>query len=75
MEGTPYVRVRMDPDLWERLDVAVRAVDPDDNRSAWLRRAARYAVGDIDTPPQRPANKIPHPDAPAEPGTGDHDDG
>jgi len=53
-EGTPFRRIRMDDDLWERLDEAVKLMDPDDNRSAWLRRAARYCVGDIDEMPRRP---------------------
>jgi hypothetical protein len=53
-EGTPFRRVRMDDDLWERLDEAVKQMDPDDNRSAWLRRCARYCVGDIDEMPRRP---------------------
>lgn len=46
--------VGMDDDLWERLDEAVRRADPDDNRSAWLRRCARWCVGDIGEPPRRP---------------------
>jgi hypothetical protein len=53
-EGTPFRRIRMDEDLWERLDEAVKRMDPDDNRSAYLRRVARWAVGDIDEIPRRP---------------------
>lgn len=53
-EGTPFRRIRMDDDLWERLEQAVRQMDPDDNRSAWLRRCARWAVGDIDEMPRLP---------------------
>ena len=44
----------MDDDLWERLGEAVKRADPDDNRSALLRRFARYYVGDIDRAPERP---------------------
>jgi hypothetical protein len=39
-EGTPFRRIRMDDDLWERLDEACKQMDPDDNRSAYLRRFA-----------------------------------
>lgn len=56
-EGTPFRRIRMDDDLWERLDEAVRRADPDDNRSALLRRLARWYVGDIDEIPRRPEPK------------------
>jgi ribbon-helix-helix CopG family protein len=53
-EGTPFRRIRMDDDLWERLDEAVKRADPDDNRSALIRRLARWYVGDIDEIPRRP---------------------
>ena len=53
-EGTPFRRIRMDDDLWERLDEACKRADPDSNRSALLRRFARWYVGDIDQMPQRP---------------------
>jgi Ribbon-helix-helix protein, copG family len=53
-EGTPFRRIRMDDDLWERLDKAAKAADPDSNRSAVLRRLARWFVGDIDEIPARP---------------------
>lgn len=53
-EGTPFRRIRMDDDLWERLEEAVKHMDPDDNRSAYLRRVARWAVGDMDEMPRRP---------------------
>lgn len=54
-EGTPFRRIRMDDDLWERLEQAVKQADPDANRSAVIRRFARWYVGDIDEAPQRPA--------------------
>lgn len=54
-EGTPFRRIRMDDDLWERLEKAAKASDPDSNRSALLRKFARWYVGDIDEMPQRPA--------------------
>ena len=53
-EGTPFRRIRMDDDLWKRLDEAAKQADPDANRSAVLRRFARWYVGDIDEMPQRP---------------------
>ncbi len=56
-EGTPFRRIRMDDDLWERLEIAAKAADPDSNRSAVLRRFARWYVGDIDEMPQRPASR------------------
>ena len=56
-EGTPFRRIRMDDDLWERLGEAVRRADPDDNRSALLRRLARWYVGDINEMPRRPEPK------------------
>lgn len=54
MEGTPFRRVRMDGDLWERLEEAVKRADPDSNRSAVLRKFARWYVGDINEMPARP---------------------
>ncbi|HZR50077.1 MAG TPA: hypothetical protein VFB06_11215 [Streptosporangiaceae bacterium] len=54
-EGTPIRRIRMDDDLWERLEQAAKAADPDSNRTALLRKFARWYVGDIDDMPQRPA--------------------
>ena len=53
-EGTPFRRIRMDDDLWHRLDEAAKKMDPDSNRSAVLRKFARWYVGDIDEMPQRP---------------------
>jgi hypothetical protein len=58
-EGTPFRRIRMDDDLWERLDEAVKRADPDDNRSALIRRLARWYVGDIDEMPRRPEPRTP----------------
>ena len=55
--GTPFRRIRIDDDLWERLEKAAKAVDPDANRSAVLRRLARWYVGDIDEMPARPEPK------------------
>ena len=56
-DGTPFRRIRMDDDLWERLDEAVKRADPDANRSAVLRKFARWYVGDIDEMPQRPTRQ------------------
>ena len=53
-EPTPFRRIRMDDDLWKRLDEAAKAADPDSNRSALLRKFARWYIGDIDEMPQRP---------------------
>lgn len=53
-EGTPFRRIRIDDDLWERLGEAAKRADPDSNRSVILRRLARWYVGDIDELPQRP---------------------
>jgi hypothetical protein len=53
-EGTPFRRIRIDDDLWQRLEEAVKRADPDANRSVILRRFARWYVGDIDEMPQRP---------------------
>lgn len=53
-DGTPFRRIRMDDDLWKRLDEAAKQADPDSNRSALLRRFARWFVGDINEMPQRP---------------------
>lgn len=54
-EGTPFRRIRLDDDLWRRLEEAARRADPDLNRSALIRRFARWYVGDINEMPQRPA--------------------
>jgi hypothetical protein len=56
-EGTPFRRIRMDDDLWKRLDEAAKKMDPDSNRSVVLRKFARWFVGDIDEMPSRPAVK------------------
>lgn len=53
-EGTPFRRIRMDDDLWQRLEEAAKRADPDSNRSVIIRRFARWYVGDIDEMPQRP---------------------
>jgi hypothetical protein len=54
-EGTtPFRRIRLDNDLWTRLEEAAKRADPDSNRSVLLRRFARWYVGDIDEMPQRP---------------------
>lgn len=53
-DRTPLRRIGFDDDLWRRLDEAAKRVDPDSNRSAVLRRFARWFVGDIDEMPQRP---------------------
>lgn len=53
-EGTPFRRIRMDDDLWQRLEEAAKRADPDANRSVIIRRFARWYVGDIDDIPQRP---------------------
>jgi hypothetical protein len=56
-DGTTMRRIRMDDDLWERLETAAKQADPDSNRSALLRRLARWYVGDIDELPHRPEPK------------------
>jgi hypothetical protein len=53
-DDTPLRRIRLDDDIWERYEVAVKRLDPDSNRSANLRRYIRWIIGDIDEPPQRP---------------------
>jgi uncharacterized protein (UPF0305 family) len=53
-EGTPFRRIRMDDDLWARLERAAKEADPDSNRSVLLRKFARWYVGDIDEMPLRP---------------------
>lgn len=56
-EGTPFRRIRMDDDLWQRLEESAKRADPDANRSVILRRFARWYVGDIDEMPTRPEPK------------------
>jgi hypothetical protein len=56
-EGTPFRRIRLDNDLWERFDRAVQQADPDSNRSVILRKFIRWYVGDIGDFPQRPDPK------------------
>jgi hypothetical protein len=56
-EGTPFRRIRMDDDLWQRLEEAAKRADPDANRSVVLRRFARWYVGDIDEMPLRPESR------------------
>jgi hypothetical protein len=53
------IKMKMDMDLWERLDEAVKRADPDSNRSALLRRFARWYVGDIEEMPRRPEPRRP----------------
>jgi hypothetical protein len=56
-EPTPFRRIRLDDDLWKRLDEAAKAADPDSNRSVLIRKFARWYVGDIDEMPQRPPRR------------------
>ena len=56
-KGTPVRRIRMEDDLWERLEEAVKQMDPDDDRSAAVRRLVRWYVGDIAEIPRRPEPK------------------
>lgn len=56
-EGTPFRRIRMDDDLWERLDDAARRANPDFNRSQVIRWLVRWYVGDVDELPQRPTRQ------------------
>lgn len=56
-DGTPFRRIRLDDDLWERFEQAVKRADPDSNRSAVIRKFARWYVGDIDDMPQRPPRR------------------
>ena len=56
-DGTALRRIRIDSDLWERLDEAARRADPDTNRSVLVRKFMRWYVGDIDEMPQRPEPK------------------
>lgn len=60
-EGTPFRKIRIDNDLWERLEEAAKRADPDSNRSAVLRKLARWFVGDIDELPTRPEPRKPQP--------------
>lgn len=53
-EGTPFRRIRLDDDLWQRFEEAVARSDPDSNRSVVLRKFVRWYVGDIGDFPQRP---------------------
>jgi hypothetical protein len=53
-EGTPFRRIRLDDDLWQRFEGAVARADPDSNRSVVLRKFVRWYVGDINDFPQRP---------------------
>jgi hypothetical protein len=57
--GTSIRRIRMDDDLWERLDEAVKRADPDDSRPALIRRLAHWYAGDINEMPKRPEPKAP----------------
>jgi len=56
-DGTPFRRIRLDDDLWQRFEDAVGRADPDSNRSVVLRKFIRWYVGDIDEMPQRPKPK------------------
>jgi len=56
-EGTPFKRIRLDNDLWDRFEEAVHRADPDSNRSVVIRKFIRWYVGDIDEMPQRPEPK------------------
>jgi hypothetical protein len=53
--GTPFRRVRMDDEMWTRFGEAVRAAEPELDRSKVLREFVRWYVGDTDDLPRRPA--------------------
>jgi hypothetical protein len=52
---TPNRVVRIDDDLWDRLEAAAIQANPDFTRSQIIRWMIRWYVGDADDLPPRPA--------------------
>lgn len=52
-EGTFPARFRVPKDIWDKFGRTVRRLNPDDDRSAYLRRCVEWANGDPVTEPPR----------------------
>lgn len=53
-QGTPFRRVRMDDDMWERFGEAVREAEPELDRSKVIREFVRWYIGETNDLPRRP---------------------
>lgn len=53
-QGNTARRIRVEDDLWDRFGDAIKAVDPESDRSKMLRHLIRWFVGDTTEPPRRP---------------------
>lgn len=53
-QGTPFRRVRMDDDMWEKFGNAVKQAEPELDRSKVMREFVRWYIGETDDLPRRP---------------------
>lgn len=52
--GTPFRRIRMDDEMWDRFDKAVKQAEPELDRSKVVREFVRWYIGETDDLPRRP---------------------
>jgi hypothetical protein len=53
-QGTPFRRIRMDDDMWERFGNAVEQAEPELDRSKVMREFVRWYIGETNDLPRRP---------------------
>lgn len=54
---TPFRRVRMDDDMWNRFGEAVTKAEPELDRSKVIREFVRWYLGETNDLPRRPHEK------------------
>lgn len=54
VEGTPFRRIRMPDDMWEKFAAAVQQAEPELDRSKVLREFVRWYLGETNDLPRRP---------------------
>lgn len=53
-DGTPFRRVRMSDDMWEKFREAVERAEPELDRSKVIREFVRWYTGETNDLPRRP---------------------
>lgn len=56
-EGTPFRRIRMASEMWDKFAEAVAEAEPELDRSKVVREFIRWYTGDTDDLPRRPRAK------------------
>jgi metal-responsive CopG/Arc/MetJ family transcriptional regulator len=53
-DGTPFRRIRMTDDMWEKFQDAVEQAEPELDRSKVIREFIRWYLGETNDLPRRP---------------------